>query len=291
MSEPTVQDLTAQAAEAVANANAAVADPAPEPASTESAEPTAAEWQVILDALPESLIPTVTPAIEQYHQSQVSKYKELEQKYEPWKDLGFDPDEARQMQAFAQQFDADPLGVYEALEKHLLDAGLLEEAQQVADEAQAAQQAAGTTTPEPDEDDDPRFAALNQQLAVMAQGMQQLIDQQQQQYASAQEQEDQQVLETYLGELQSRHGELDMDYVTNLLAQGIDGDVAAKRWREKVEGIQADTTKPGDTAPVVMGGGGSLPSNRIPDVKNLSRGQLNDLVVQRLQADAQAAGG
>ena len=286
MSEPTVQDLTAQAAQAVADANSAVTEPsAPEPAST---EPTPAEWQVILDVLPESLIPTVTPAIEQYHQTQQSRYEELEKQYEPWKDIGFDATEARKMADFALQFDENPLGVYELLEKHLLDAGLLEEAQQVAEEAQ---QVAAGAPPQPDDDDDPRYAELKQQLDVMAQGMQQLIESQNARFAADQDAEDQVTLDTYLKELQGRHGELDMDYVTNLLAQGIDGDVAAKRWREKVEGIQASTTKPGDTAPVVMGGGGALPSNRIPDVKSLSRNQISDLVVQRLQADAQAAGG
>lgn len=288
MSEPTVQDLTAQAAQAVADASSAVQDPpAQEPAST---EPTPAEWQAILDVLPESLIPTVEPAIKQYHENLTSKYSELEEQYKPWKELGFDADEARKMSDFALQFDENPLGVYEALEQHLIANGLLEQAQQVADEAKAA--TTGTSPAQPDDTElDPQYAALKQQMDMLAQGMQQIMEFNQAQATASQEAQQQEALETYLQELQTRHGELDMDYVTNLLAQGVDGDVAAKRWREKVEGIQANTTKPGDTAPVVMGGGGSLPSNRIPDVKNLSRNQISDLVVQRLQADAQAAGG
>lgn len=285
MSEPTVQDLTAAADQAVADAQAATT-PAQEPAST----PEPPDWQVILDALPESLIPTVTPAIEQYHQNLTSRYTELEEQYKPWKDIGFDPDEARRMAEFAQQFDENPVGVYEALEQHLIQNGLLEEAQAVADEAAAA---AGAPPVEPgdDSDLDPQVAALRQQLEIMAASQQQMMELFQQQQVQAQEDENQAALDSYLEELQASHNnELDLDYVVNLMAQGVDGDVAAKRWMDKVEGIRAGTTKPGDNAPVVMGGGGSLPSNRIPDVKSLDRNALNDLVVQRLQADAQAAG-
>ena len=282
MTEPTpsVADLIANATKAV-EGDQATSDQTSTDAT--QPEPTPAEWQMVLDALPESLIPTVTPALEKYTEIQKSKYEDELKKFDPWKDITgqYQPDDVAKFIEFTQQFDADPVAVYQALEEHLVNLGLLEEAEE---------QAGGT--PEATSQDEgvdeeilnhPAFKQLLQQQEQTAQALNQLLEAQQASQASAEEQENMAALDAYMKNLTDQYGELDEDYMLAKISQGVDGEVAAKQYRALVQGAQAQQDKPED-APVVLGGGNSLPSNRIPNPAKMNRNQTNDLVVQILEA-------
>jgi len=289
---PSVSDIVAKAAQAIAEGtgpeNTGTGDITQTPEQT-TTEITPLEYQELLDALPESLVPLFKPVAEKFYESQRSKYTALEDELKPWKDLGVDaPDDVKNALSFAESFDTDPLGVYQALEKHLLDTGLLEVEEEKTTKSETKSVAKASDAEE--EELDPQFASLKAELAELKELMSGMTKAQQEQLQKAQEDQQQIELEDYLKDLASRHGELDNDYIIAKLMNGVDGEAAAKEWRALVDGIKAGTAgpKPGDISPTVLGGGGSLPSNRIADIAKMDRPQVNQLVTDYLEAASKA---
>lgn len=133
-----------------------------------------------------------------------------------------------------------------------------------------------------------------QQIKAQAEAAQAFID------AQAEERSEQDALselETYLEELHSNpeNGEFDDLYVTALMAQGVDGEEAIKQFQTTVAGFAAklngqQSPVGTQTPPIVMGGEGNSGSgvpNETVDFSKMTRGGINDVVLQYLANNQQ----
>lgn len=282
-------------AQALANADALVGQPAPEQtASTEPPQtpPEPPAWQSVLEVLPESLHQVARPALEQYDQSLTSRYTELETKYEPWKDVTqYDPEEVQKAIDFALSFNQDPVSVFERIRDHLIATGQLEEEPEVPASPAAPAVPASSAPPAADDDsDDPVFTKLkshfDQEFAKFNEVLGKVAQDQTQRQQKEQEAQEIAALNAHLEDLSTRHGELDREFMLAKLARGVDGETAAKQWKAIVEKAAGAVAAPAASAPPVLGGGGSsLPSNQVKP-SSLSSNDRKALVEEILQRAA-----
>ena len=286
---------TEGAAQAIANADAIVNPPAdPEqPASTEQPQATAEPpaWQSVLEVLPESLHQVARPVLEEYDQTVTSRYTELEQQYEPWKDVTqYDPEEVQKAINFALSFNEDPVSVFERIRDHLIETGQLEEEPDEVPPSSPPSPAPPSAPDDTGDDDDPVYAKLkahfDAQFAQFNEILGKVAETENTRAAKEQESQELEALNQHLQELADKHGDLDREFMLAKLARGIDGDTAARQWIATVEAAAGKAVAPAaDAPPVLGGGGGSLPSNQVSP-GSLSSSDRKALVEQYLQRAA-----
>jgi hypothetical protein len=122
----------------------------------------------------------------------------------------------------------------------------------------------------------PEFQRYSQMTELMGQ---QLLAQHEQQVAAEVENEVAQMFT----DAQQRLGDFDEAYVAQLMMvnEGMDIDTAVQIQRERDQQLIQNYRSPGQNAPVLMGGGGGLPSQQTK-VSGLSDQQRRALIVQHL---------
>lgn len=239
-------------------------------------------WQEILDGLPDEFHSTLTPKLQAWDQGVQQKLQDVRSQYEgldPYRDIVRDQDPQFLQGALqlAQAVQQDP----NAVAQQLIEAFGLE----------YAPKGAGPSEPEYDLGDDdianhPMVKAMQQQLDEFNNKFQSREQVEQQTQA---EQEHEQ----YMAELKEEHGDFDPLFVTALIAQGIDGDEAVRRYNEvvtngvaRMSGATPPAT-PAGTPPVVMGGdgvtGSGMPEQPV-GFGTMSKGNVENLVIQMLNA-------
>lgn len=123
----------------------------------------------------------------------------------------------------------------------------------------------------------PEFQRVSQMTELMGQ---QLLAQHEQQVAAEVENEVAQMF----ADAQQRLGDFDEAYVAQLMMvnEGLDIDTAVQMQRERDQQIIQSYRSPGQQAPVLMGGGGGLPSQQTK-VSGLTDAQRRNLIVQTLE--------
>jgi hypothetical protein len=140
--------------------------------------------------------------------------------------------------------------------------------------------------PQVDTDDDgvpfditqhPQFQQLEQMVQLLSQNA---MTQHESQMAAQVENEVAQMFD----DAKSRLGEFDEAYVAQLMMvnEGMDIDTAIQTQRERDQQIIQSYRSPGQNAPMLMGGGGGVPSHQTK-VSGLTDSQRRNLIVQHLE--------
>jgi hypothetical protein len=123
---------------------------------------------------------------------------------------------------------------------------------------------------------DPRFQQMESMVQLLSQNA---MTQYEAQTAVEVENE----VEQMFSDAQQRLGEFDESYVAQLMMinEGMDIDTAVQAWQDHIQDVVKSYRSPGQSAPVLMGGGGGIPSQQTR-VSGLTDQQRRNLIVQSL---------
>lgn len=251
-------------------------------------------WQEFLEKMPEGFRNVAKPYLQEWDSNVQKRIQTLHDEYAPYKPLkeaGIDGDSSVQAVQLLRALEADPVATIKAIQEAY---GLTPaEAQQVA-AAVAPEVVTPPATPEGTPGEwviPPEFKAqfdkLNETQAIMAKH----LIQEQQAKIDAKNQQD---LETYLAGIVKEYPTLPADklarYVTTQLANGIDGNDAAKEFADMIGTSVAAAVAPGNSAPVVLGAGGSLPSNQTDPLEGVKTSEDRIALVTQMIEQSKAQG-
>lgn len=237
-------------------------------------------WNDLLNQVPENLRGNLTPHLKQWDDNYQAGLQKVHSQYEPYKpfiDQGVDPEALNNALLIMQNLEQDPQKFAELLIGHY---GL-----QIGEQGQQPQQDDPELTEDPvfDITQHPDFQRYSQMTETMAQA---LIAQNEQAQAMQAEQE----LDAEFEQAKQKHGEFDEDYVAQVMyIKGVDIDTAVAEWQSFAQRTAQNYRPPGASAPVLMGGGGGLPS-QATQVKGLTPQQRRALIAQTL-TNLEASGG
>lgn len=222
-----------------------------------------------LSNIPETDRPIVAKYIKDWDAGVTRKFQEIHSQYEPYKQLGADPESLQVAYNIYQQLNSDPRAFYQALADALGDE-LEEQGQQGTPPQQVNPNFQGLP---------PEFVTEYQQTRKAVEALaQHILDQQNQQQAQQEDAE----LDNYLKTLREKHGDFDEEFVlTKMYSSNMDGDQAVEAWKQAVQsyvnqvgGVQQQNGpkfKP-------LHGGGSVPNEEAKKITDLSRNETKSLV-------------
>lgn len=218
-----------------------------------------------LEKLPETARPLVEPIFKEWDQGVNQRFQQLHSQYDwakPWEEIAreYEPDSVSQAIQVQQALMTDPEGFYKALA-----------------EAYGFGQQNGEQGPEGTDGSDP----IDPRIEQLTQTVNQLTEFIMGQHQQTQEQQEEQQFIQVLTDLQTKHGEYDVDYVLAKIAAGDDPEKAVLAYKALAGQTEADTS--GQQAPVVLGGGGGMPSQTV-EPKQFDRKQTQDYVASVLAA-------
>jgi hypothetical protein len=247
-------------------------DPGTGTGTVEPEEPKA-PWADYLSDLPESVRPLVEPKFKEWDANVTKKFQEVHSTYEPLKvyeslaQQGHNPQFLAEAIQFVEAFNSDPEKVFKAMQEHY---------------GFGVEQGQGNTDPNqlvPDNNDDqydPRFLQLEQNQQLLAD----IITAQHEAEQAAQLD---QALNAELTAAATKHGDFDEKVVLGWCAAdpNLSIDAAVQQYKAAIEAAVAKRQTP--NVPIIMGGGGSVPSTAI-DPGKLSPKDRKSLVTSYLEA-------
>lgn len=232
-------------------------------------------WNNLLSRVPQGLHGQILPELQQWEKNYTQGMQKVHSQYagyKPFLDQQIAPEQLNEAYMIRQALEQDPLKFVQALIEHY---GLQLPTEQ------------GQPNENPEEENpfdlsqNPEWQNQQQIVNTMAQAL--LLQNQQ-----AQEAQEDAELDAQFESAKQRHGEFDEDYVMkHLYFSGADNvdeammDEAVEAWKEHVQGVVQNYRSPSQNAPVIMGGGGGLPSQQTP-VGSMSGNQRRALVAQTL---------
>lgn len=241
------------------------------------------KWQPFLEKIPEGLRDIVKPTLTEWDQNVNQRFQELHSQYEPYKKYddfvknGVDPALLSQALTLMNALNEDP-------NKVVADAIAAFDLGYVPADGNNEDEVDPYSSIEDDE-------ILNHPLVKkMNQTLEQLTGRFQQDDAKEQEAKALEEFNKTLDNLKEAHGDFDRDYVTALMANGVEGEQAVKRYQDIVNQAagQLANVQPNQNSqqpPIVLGGDGTsgsgIPDNSV-NLGSMPKGQLNDLVKQIL---------
>lgn len=243
-------------------------------------------WNNLLSRVPQGLHGQILPELQQWEKNYTQGMQKVHSQYagyKPFLDQQIAPEQLNEAYMIRQALEEDPLKFVQALVEHYgLQLPTVEQGQ--------------PNGPQDDEDNpfdfkqDPDWQNQQQIVQTMAQA---LLAQNQQ----AQEAQEDQALETQFASAKKRHGEFDEAWVEQYLyfsgnehADEALMDQAVQAYKEHVQEIVKNYRSPSQSAPVIMGGGGGVPSQQTP-VGSLNGNQRRNLVAETLRGlNAQSGG-
>jgi len=234
-------------------------------------------WKPFLDVLPSSLHDTVKPVLKEWDQGINSRFQEIHQQYEPYKQLetaGANAETIQQAWQLLQALDTDPRAFYDEMGKYyqFVGTGGQESPEQGVVEPQG-ELALDFGSPELNQAWQAQAAQLKQQEELLTTIAQVMLGQQQ----SAEEAQADLELDQALTTAREKHGDFNEQYVLSLVSNGMELNDAIAHYKTTIEQELAQRQRP--SAPQVIGGSGngSLPANAI-DVTKLNQKQTRTLV-------------
>lgn len=241
-------------------------------------------WNNLLSKVPQGLHGQILPELRLWDQNfnqGVQKVHSQYAGYKPFLDQQIDPNALNEAYMIRQALEEDPMQFVQALVEHYnlqlpTEQGPLNESQEEDNPYDFSQ--------------NPEWQNQQQIVQTMAQAM--LLQNQQ-----AQEAQEDADLEAQFSNAKQRHGEFDEDFVMkHLYFSGAEHpdeaamDEAVAAWKEHVNTVVQNYRSPSQSAPVIMGGGGGLPSQATP-VGTMNGNQRRALVAQTLASlNAQSGG-
>lgn len=242
-------------------------------------------WNPLLEKLPSGLHNLVTPHLKEWdrnYNESIQKVHSQYAGYKPFLEQQIDPDSINNALLISNALDNNP----QALIAQLIDFYKYEMPQQAVEQGQGNQ-------PQDESIDEgipydvtqhPEFQRMKQLVELMGQNTLQ-----QNEAALAAQTEAQ--LDQEFAEAKTRLGDFDDQQVAQIMyLQEVDLDTAVGMYNNMVQNIiqQHQSSKP--VAPILMGGGGGLPSQQT-NVGRMTEAQRKALIVQTLAAAAQEQGG
>lgn len=217
------------------------------------------EWNEFVSAIPEDRRAELGPRLKE----RVSSYESRLETYKPWEDLqrsGITPEYASTALGVYSMIENDPRKVYEAIGNHLGVSPA--QAQQVVEEIEEN----GT---------DAEIANLKKQVETMAQIT---IAQRQQENQSKLAQEQDAKLDAELKGIQKKYGDdvPEDEIIMRMLHKNMTAEEAYTEYSSRVSELRKRTP-----APMIMGGGGNIPSRAV-DVTKLDNKGTKNIVAQML---------
>lgn len=231
-------------------------------------------WSPMLDKIPESLRPMVTPHLRDWDKNFQTELQKVQSKYDPYKEIldsGVDPVRLQQALGFFDLAEREPQRVYDEMAK-FYGYGQDQGQQQVPDSDDPFDIGdAG--------EDDPRLAQLQQQ-------QEQILQMFQGQHEAEQLRQAEQQIETEITAIKEQHPDLTEDEEIMILRlatsnQSTLSEAAADLFKYK-ESIGQQALAGRSNAPSVMSATGSLPGQPPIDPRKLGSKETKDLVTQML---------
>lgn len=240
-----------------------------EEASSESSGGGHPAWKEILDTLPTSLHPIVTPALEKWDHGVQERFQQVQSKYDPYKQYvenNVNPQDIDKSLQIARMIETDPQGFYQRMGQYLNPKGQQDQGQQ---EDEDDYDISGEDAP------DPRLQTMEQNQQVLAQALQAIMQKEADQKAEAQ-------LDADLKSLREKHGDFDEEFVLSYAASnGGDLNAAVGKYIQIVAGAKG-APAPGSNLPPVVSPSGATPSSAV-DPASLNSKDTKNLVVNLLQ--------
>lgn len=227
-------------------------------------------WKEVLDVLPTSLHPIVTPALSKWDQGVQERFQQVQSKYDPYNSFienNIPPEQIEQSLELARMMREDPHGLYARMGEYF----------------SMGQNDQGQPENEEDEfdigDDNPEWAKakaeLEQNQKILAQGLQAMMQEKANAEAEAK-------LESDLKSLREKHGDFDEEFVlTYALNNGNSLEAGVKKYNELVGRLKGSPA-PGSNLPTPIAPGGATPSSAV-DPTTLNNQDTKSLVVNLLQ--------
>jgi hypothetical protein len=239
-------------------------------------------WNPLLDKLPKEFHSMITPDLKQWDQNYNNGIQKVHSQYADWKpfiDQQVAPDDVNNSLLIYKALNEDP----QALIQQLIDYYKYEIPQQ-SEQGQAGQsQEIGEEGIPYDITQHPEFQKMSQLVELMGQNTLQQNEQAMQQQAESQ-------LDSEFATAHDTHGNFDDVWVSQMMyAQGVDIDTAVAAYQAHIQQAIQNYRSPGQNAPVMMGGGGGLPSQQTP-VGQLTEAGRKKLVAETLARAAQQGG-
>jgi len=237
-------------------------------------------WSNLLSRVPQGLHQQIIPELRQWDQNYdqgIQKVHSQYAAYKPFVEQQIDPSALNEGYLIRQALEENPMAVVQAMIQHYQLQLPTEQGQPNPDEESNDEDEALF-----DVTQHPEFQRMKQMVELM--GQHTLMSTQQQQEA----QEDA-ALDQLFTQAQEKHGDFDEDWVLKTLyfggvenptEQDIDNAIAS--YQEHVNNIVQNYRSPSQNAPVIMGGGGGLPSQQTP-VGQMTGKDRRALIVQTLQ--------
>lgn len=248
-------------------------------------------WNPLLETLPQSLHHLVIPHLKQWDKGVQDRFAEINGRYEPYKDFvenKVDPQVLAQALGLYQLMDTDPQKIFEAFIQQGFTVPDAQQAteQVVSGQGQESGEETGFEDPSFDVTQHPEFQRMQKIVETMAQS--QLSTMEQEQTAQVEADLDEQFAQARaLAEQHSipwREASIarimrDDENMTALQALEI--------YVEELRDIASSVQQP--SAPVVLGGGGGVPSQQ-PDTRQMTGEQRRAYIQQRLKQAAEQSG-
>lgn len=239
-------------------------------------------WNPLLEKLPTQFHNMIASDLKQWdqnYQQGINKVHSQYAGYKPFLDQQIDPNALNEAYMIRQALEQDPMKFVQALVEHYQLQLPTEQGQDPDDQVDEENLYDLTQNPE--------WQQQQQVVQTMAQAM--LLQNQQAQEV----QEDQQLEELFQG-AKKEHGDFDEDWVSqHLYFSGEDNpskelmDEAVNAWKQHVQEVVQNYRSPNQNAPVLMGGGGGVPSSAT-QVGQMTGAQRRALIIQTLQNQAQS---
>lgn len=201
------------------------------------------------------------------------KFQEIHSQYEPYKQLGADPESLQAAYNIYQQLNDDPQAFYKAL-ADALGEELTEQGQQETPPQQVNPAFQGLP---------PEFQAEYQQTRKAVEALaQHILNQENATKAQAEDAE----LDNYMKSLKEKHGDFDEEFVlTKMYNSNMTGEQAIQAWQQSIQeyinrvgGVPSSEPK---FKP--LHGGGSVPNEEAKKITDLSRKETKNLVASIMQ--------
>lgn len=241
-------------------------------------------WNPLLEKLPAGLHNLVTPTLKEWdrnYNESIQKVHSQYAGYKPFLEQQVDPEVINNALLISNALDNDPQGLI----AQLIDYYKYQVTPPPVEQGQGAQ-------PQDESIDEgipydvtqhPEFQRMKQVVELLGQNTLQQNEQ------ILQQQTDEQVEQEFATALQ-KHGNFDEGWVAQTMyVQGVDIDTAVGMYRQLEQNIIQNHRSPGQSAPVLMGGGGGLPSKQT-NVSKMTEAQRRQLIVQTLAENAQQGG-
>lgn len=233
-----------------------------------------------LKEVPDAQKSVLEPFLKKWDSGVTKKFQEIHTQYQPFKELGADPETLGQAMHLFKTLDENPQVIYDILKKEL--EGQATTPGQVTTNAPVTQQTDDVELP-------PALVSRLEQMEQVLTKLAEITISGQQQSKQSQEEA---ALDQYLEELKQSHGDFNVDFVLTQIAKGMEGPDAVAAWNQAVQ-QHASTLKGGEqqqtiTTPI-LGGGGGVPANE-GDVTKMEAKDVKSLVSDILAKTAAEGG-